>query len=59
MGILSSAKLRKARKMAWVVILVVAAVITPTQDPITLMIMAVPLGLLYEGTVLAARLMKR
>jgi sec-independent protein translocase protein TatC len=45
--------------MAWVVILVLAAVITPTQDPITLMIMAVPLGLLYEGTVIAARLMKR
>jgi sec-independent protein translocase protein TatC len=58
-GVLSSAKLRKARRMAWIVILVLAAVITPTQDPITLMIMAVPLGLLYEGTVIAARLMKR
>ncbi|HEX2150022.1 MAG TPA: twin-arginine translocase subunit TatC, partial [Actinomycetota bacterium] len=58
-GVLSSEKLRDARKIAWVVILVLAAVITPTQDPITLMIMAVPLGLLYEGTILAARLMKR
>ncbi len=58
-GVLSSRKLRDARKIAWVVILVLAAVITPTQDPITLMIMAVPLGLLYEGTVLTARLLKR
>lgn len=58
-GVLSSAKLRKSRRIAWVVILIVAAVITPTQDPITLAMMAVPLGLLYEGTVVAARLMKK
>ena len=58
-GVLSSAKLRKSRRVAWVVILVVAAVITPTQDPITLAMMALPLGLLFEATVLAARLMKK
>ena len=58
-GVLSSAKLRKARRVAWVIILIVAAIITPTQDPITLAIMSVPLGLLYEGTILVARLMKR
>lgn len=58
-GVLTSAKLRKMRRMAWVVILIVAAMITPTQDPITLAIMAVPLGLLYEGTIIAARLMKK
>jgi sec-independent protein translocase protein TatC len=58
-GVLTSAKLRKARRVAWVVMLVVAAIITPTQDPITLSIMAIPLGLLYEGTILVARLMKR
>lgn len=58
-GVLSSQQLRKARRIAWVVILVVAAVITPTQDPITLAIMSVPLALLYELTVLTARLMKR
>lgn len=58
-GVLSSAKLRKARRMAWVIVLIVAAIITPTQDPITLMIMAVPLGLLYEATIIVARMMKR
>lgn len=58
-GVLSSEKLRKSRRMAWVIILVVAAVITPTQDPITLAMMSVPLGLLFEATVITARLMKK
>jgi sec-independent protein translocase protein TatC len=58
-GVLTSQSLRKARRMAWVIILVVAAIITPTQDPITLAIMAVPLGILYEATILTARLMKK
>jgi sec-independent protein translocase protein TatC len=44
-GVLSSQKLRKARRIAWVIILIVAAIITPT--------------LLYEGTIVAARLLKR
>lgn len=59
LGVLSSLKLRQSRKIAWVVILIVAAVITPTQDPITLAMMAIPLGLLFEGTIVAARLMKK
>jgi len=58
-GVLSSEKLRKSRRLAWIIILVVAAVITPTQDPITLAMMSVPLGLLFEATVIAARLMKK
>ncbi|MGH2711477.1 MAG: twin-arginine translocase subunit TatC [Actinomycetota bacterium] len=39
--------------------LVFAAIITPTQDPYTLLLMWVPLIVLYEGSVLVARLMKR
>ena len=58
-GVLSSDKLRRWRRMAWLMILVVAAVITPTQDPITLAMMSLPLGLLFEGTVVTARLMKK
>ncbi|HVL51956.1 MAG TPA: twin-arginine translocase subunit TatC [Actinomycetota bacterium] len=58
-GVLSSRKLRDLRKIAWVIILILAAIITPTQDPITLMIMALPLGLLYEATIVVARIMKR
>ncbi len=58
-GVLSSEKLRRFRRAAWVIILVVAAVITPTQDPITLVMMSIPLGLLFEATVVTARLMKK
>ncbi len=58
-GVLSSDKLRKSRRIAWIVILVVAAVITPTQDPITLAMMSIPLGLLFEATIITARLMKK
>ncbi|MGH7426478.1 MAG: twin-arginine translocase subunit TatC [Candidatus Methylomirabilales bacterium] len=45
--------------MAYILILVAAAVITPTQDPITQLMLAIPLGLLYEGTIIAVRLLKR
>lgn len=58
-GVLSSAKLRRGRKIAWFSMLVAAAVITPTGDPATMLMLAVPLALLYEGTILTARLLKR
>lgn len=58
-GVLSSAQLRNGRRIAYLVILIAAAVITPTQDPITLALMAVPLGLLYEATIGVARLLKK
>jgi sec-independent protein translocase protein TatC len=38
---------------------VFAAVITPSQDPISLLAMAVPMYLLYEGTILLGRILKR
>jgi sec-independent protein translocase protein TatC len=58
-GVISSGTLRRSRRVAWVLILILAAVVTPTQDPYTLIIMALPLGLLYEATILIARLAKR
>lgn len=58
-GVLSTATLRKGRRAAWIIIAIVAAVVTPTQDPYTMMLMAVPLVLLYELTILIARLFKR
>lgn len=57
--VLSSGSLRKGRRIAWLFILILAAVVTPTQDPYTLLVMAVPLALLYEATILIARLMRR
>jgi Sec-independent protein secretion pathway component TatC len=37
----------------------VATVVTPTVDPITPFALAIPLALLYEGTILTMRFMKK
>ncbi len=44
---------------AIVVILAVAAVITPSNDPFSFLAMAVPLLVFYEGSILLGRLLKR
>ena len=36
-----------------------AAIITPSQDPFSLLFMAVPLYIFYEAAILIGRLMKR
>ncbi len=47
--------LKKGRKYAVVILLVLAAVITPTGDPFTLMIVFLPLYLLYELSICLVR----
>lgn len=47
-GILSTHAMKNARRIAFVIILVIAAIITPTSDPFTLMLVAGPLYGLYE-----------
>ncbi|MGH9285114.1 MAG: twin-arginine translocase subunit TatC [Acidimicrobiales bacterium] len=58
-GVLSSRRLRSWRRGAIIGIFVVAAVITPSQDPITLMALAVPMYLFYEAAILIGRLLKK
>ena len=58
-GVVSSAKLRQWRRFAILFIVIFAAVITPSQDPFTLMFMTVPMVLFYEATIWITRLMKR
>lgn len=48
LGIVHKRLLRKYRRHAVVVIVIVAAIITPTGDPFTLAVVAIPLYLLYE-----------
>lgn len=55
MGIMSTATLKKYRRHAIVVIFIIAAVVTPTPDPITQSIFAAPLYLLYELAIIAGR----
>jgi sec-independent protein translocase protein TatC len=57
--VVDSRQLRKARRWAAVIILVVAAVITPTGDPLTLLLLSVPMYLLYEIAILAVRFFLR
>jgi sec-independent protein translocase protein TatC len=50
-GIVSSEKLAGGRRWAVTIIVIVAAVVTPTGDPYTLLLLSVPLYLLYEITI--------
>ena len=54
-GIVSSVRLRKLRRHAAVMSAVIAAVATPSQDPYTLALMALPLYLMYEMALLIIR----
>jgi sec-independent protein translocase protein TatC len=56
--LISAAGLRKTRKYAFVVILIVAAVMTP-PDPFSQFVLGIPLYLLYEISILAATLIER
>jgi sec-independent protein translocase protein TatC len=58
-GLLSPAFLKKYRKHAIVVILIVAGIITPTPDMFTQLMVSIPMVLLYEiGIVLSRRVEK-
>jgi sec-independent protein translocase protein TatC len=57
--IITRQQLASWRRYIYFGTLIFAAIITPTQDPYTLLLMWVPLILLYEGSILVARLMKR
>ncbi len=60
LGWLSSSFMRKYRRHAVVLILAVAAVITPTSDVFTLLLVGMPMWLLYEaGVRIVARTEKR
>lgn len=55
LGFLTDTFMRKYRKHAIVIILIVAAIITPTSDIFTLLIVSLPIWLLYEASILLVR----
>lgn len=59
MGVVTSEKLRSNRRWAVIIILVAAAVITPSGDPLTLLMLAGPLYILFEISILSIRLILR
>lgn len=58
-GIISIDQLRSNRRYAIVIFAVVAAVLTPTPDPGTMLLAMTPLVLLYELSIIAASLLER
>jgi len=59
LGIASPQRLASFRKYAVLIILVLAALITPSTDPVNMMIVFVPLYVLYEAGVIIARIFAR
>jgi len=59
LGVITPEALKKNRKYAIVVIAVIAAAITPTVDPVNMLLVMVPLFLLYELGVFLSRLTYR
>lgn len=58
-GIVSATYLRRVRKYSIVIILIVAAIITPGPDVISQMTVAIPLFILYEISILLTRRIER
>ena len=54
MGLIEVATLRKFRRHAVVVIFIIAAVVTPTTDPLNMSLFALPLIVLYEVAIWVA-----
>lgn len=59
-GFVTAKFLRKYRRHAFVIILIAAAIITPSTDPFSLTIVTIPLYLLFEASIIiASRINKR
>ena len=59
MGLINASLMQTWRKHAVVAILVVSAIITPTTDAFTLLVVAFPIWLLYELSILIVRLTRK
>ena len=57
--IVNTQQLRSFRRWAIVLIFAFAAIITPSQDPYSLFLMAIPLVIFYEACIVIGRIMKR
>jgi len=57
-GIVSVATLRKTRRYA-IIVIAVLAMLLPGQDPVTMLMIMVPMYLLYEGSILIAATLDR
>lgn len=59
LGIVSPKRMGAYRRYAFVLILIAAAIITPTPDPFNMLFVAAPIYLLYEAGILFAKIATR
>lgn len=59
LGVLSFGLLHRTRPYAYILVLVLAAVIAPTPDPISFLALGIPMCLLYEACIWMAWLLER
>jgi sec-independent protein translocase protein TatC len=59
MGLTSARQLSQYRRYAMITVVIVAAIITPTGDPINLALLAIPMYMLYELGIILARFAPR
>ena len=59
MGVINPGQLRQVRRYAIVGICVLVAVITPSGDPISMLMLAVPMCLFYELSIIIGRVLER
>lgn len=59
LGFVSLETLKSGRRYALIIILIIAAIVTPTPDPVSQLIMAIPMYLLYETAILIIGWQKR
>jgi len=58
-GVVTSEWLRQQRPYAILVLVILAAMVTPTTDPVNLLLMTIPMVLLYEMSIVVTRLAMR
>lgn len=59
LGIMTPKFMRRTRRYATIIILVLAAIITPSPDALTMMVVAAPLFVLYEFSILVSAMVER
>jgi sec-independent protein translocase protein TatC len=58
-GVLSPKQLSSWRRWAFVLIVVVAGVVTPSSDPFSMLAMAIPLYVFYELSIIVGKIIRR
>ncbi len=59
LGIISPKRMSASRRYAIVIVMVAAALITPTPDPFNMLFVAAPIYLLYELGIIFAKIASR